>query len=95
MDLRPARKLVHEGVVKAIAKTSDLRARYLYLLSDMLLVGKPRGENSYKLKAQLFLADSWINPNPSGSHSVRKVVTIAVFCHVDRVLACSRTWPFK
>eukprot|EP00045_Choanoeca_perplexa_P011634 m.124285 g.124285 ORF g.124285 m.124285 type:complete len:830 (-) comp15702_c0_seq1:78-2567(-) len=69
MDLRPARKLVHEGSVKAIAKAGEPRARYLYLLSDMLLVGKPRGENSYKLKAQLFLAESWLNANPSGSHA--------------------------
>jgi hypothetical protein len=74
MDLRPARKPIHDGAVKAIVKSSDARPRYLYLLSDMLLVGKPRGENSYKLKAQLFLAETWINPTPSGSHSVRSSV---------------------
>eukprot|EP00730_Choanoeca_flexa_P002684 TRINITY_DN11131_c0_g2_i2.p1 TRINITY_DN11131_c0_g2~~TRINITY_DN11131_c0_g2_i2.p1 ORF type:complete len:828 (+),score=209.30 TRINITY_DN11131_c0_g2_i2:111-2594(+) len=69
MDLRPPRHPVHEGPVKSIPKAGEVRPRYLYLLSDMLLVGKPRNNDTYKLKAQLFLADSWINPTPSGSHA--------------------------
>ena len=54
------RTYTKEGPVRLVAGLVS-QHRYLFLFSDLLLIAKPKRENSFKLKEKLSLAELWLS----------------------------------
>eukprot|EP00053_Salpingoeca_punica_P019486 m.197422 g.197422 ORF g.197422 m.197422 type:complete len:1058 (+) comp17664_c2_seq1:243-3416(+) len=67
----PNRQVLKEGrlgCVKGGKATDDLSKRFLFLLTDLLIIGKPRSNTTYSLKSLFRLGSSWIQATlPAGS----------------------------
>jgi hypothetical protein len=63
VDMGPRRVFVREGSVMFFRM--EMKQRYFFLLSDLLIVGKPKTSDTFKLKATVKLQDAWVHPSVS------------------------------
>lgn len=66
-----SRHFVREG--PCLGVKTERTSRYLFLLSDTLIVGKPKSLNHYSLKARIKLKHAWLVDEPAVSGGDKKV----------------------
>lgn len=60
-----SRYLIRDGPITAVKSEPSLKRRHVYLISDQLLVGRPRHHGSCTLKARLRLKYAWVDSSPT------------------------------
>ena len=60
-----SRYLIRDGPITAVKSEPSLKRRHVYLISDQMLVGRPRNHGSHTLKARLRLKYAWIDSSPT------------------------------